>query len=185
MQKRLIILGCGDTLNSDVKRVGIRGDVMVTNQLVFDYPGRIDHVSMLDYSVDGDKYILKRKNAGYNMNFSVHKRAPQILIGKTIVTYGKSIKAVTNHGQPLFMWYFTNKPIRNSGLFGALVGKALGYDEIVMLGCPGSGGHYYDLNYPLAGPPTEAMDIIKDHPEFFSGVRSASGLTAELLGGVA
>ena len=76
----------------------------------------------------------------------------------------------------------------NSGMFAALVGIALGYDEITLAGCPSDGeGHYYDppwvrndySNFDQRGQ-VRNWEYCRDNL-FFGKVKSLSGNTREWL----
>lgn len=84
-----------------------------------------------------------------------------------------------------------------SSLFAARIALALGYDEVMVLGCPLDGaGRYYDAPWAQAGG--VGMEAVRDVHDFsnallawekyakvFDGrVKSMSGKTREILGGV-
>lgn len=76
----------------------------------------------------------------------------------------------------------------NSGMFAALVGVALGYDEITLAGCACDGkGHYYDPpkvknEYSNFGGHEKNWKYCKEH-FFFGKVKSLSGNTRVWLNG--
>lgn len=101
---------------------------------------------------------------------------------------------VHTNGQPLkdmVGWNLEFKAGRNAGLAAAVIGVALGYDEVILTGLPGDGtGHFYPtsenhLNLDYGGAYNKsAWEFIRD--EYLDGkVVSASGKTKELLGGPA
>ena len=76
----------------------------------------------------------------------------------------------------------------SSALFATLVGLAMGYEEIVLAGCPlDQEGHYYfDLTPETAGPCWLGMDFMAwldfAKTDDAAKVRSMSGYTRDILG---
>ena len=71
----------------------------------------------------------------------------------------------------------------SSGLFAALVGLKLGYDEIILCGCPADNGNFYDPEW-VSDNFTKKRKVWLGAKEFFDGrVKSMSGYTRSILGG--
>jgi hypothetical protein len=75
-----------------------------------------------------------------------------------------------------------------SGLFAVKIAVSLGYDRIIMAGCPMDGtGRYYDEPkqrgcYDDPNMIVAWRNIVHDNPEIQTRVRSLSGKTREILG---
>lgn len=152
---------------------------MAINRTLIDYAGRIKHVSMLDYAKIGDLYLKLRKRLKLNLDFDVHNRADNCQ--DCLCVSGPSfIKGVR-----LTAWK-TAESLKDSGLFGAIVGRLLGYKSIRLLGCPGDGGgHYYDT-IESAPVVTQRIlgnrDFISKNMNMFDGVRATCGPNASFFG---
>ncbi len=90
----------------------------------------------------------------------------------------------SNHEGADHIWDF-NLNGGSSGCFGAAVGVALGYDKVILCGCPADNtGNFYDPPW-LPGNFSHKRKVWKYAKEnYFHGkVFSMSGWTRELLGG--
>lgn len=88
---------------------------------------------------------------------------------------------------PLVDYVWPTDMTGTSALFGTRVGLALGYDEIALCGVPlDKSGRYYDAPWD-SGPDLNVVDMREWEafvPVFNGRVKSMSGRTRELLGGV-
>jgi hypothetical protein len=109
------------------------------------------------------------------------------------------------HNEPMNCTLHTNKPNHAgmvcwsindyglySGLFAAQVGVCLGYEEIILCGVPqDQSGRFFDPPWVTGlrhGIDRNAMqkwqNVVADHPELKKRVRSMSGFTKSLFGGI-
>ena len=79
--------------------------------------------------------------------------------------------------------------IESSGVYAMCLGLLLGYERIILVGCPGDGsGHLFHPpyrhfpGYADAGAKQAWEQAIRLHPEIAQRVRSCSGMTRDLLG---
>uniref|UniRef100_A0A6M3KFL3 Uncharacterized protein n=1 Tax=viral metagenome TaxID=1070528 RepID=A0A6M3KFL3_9ZZZZ len=178
----LLILGDGDSMPSDLKTFlswGIPHDVGALGRGIKDYPGKVQHW----FNADGDSAIHWARNLpngldtikhsfgeidGFDVDWDItqHDYHFDIITGE---------KALRTHG--------------SSALFGTFAGLHIGYEKIVLAGCPlDTNGHYYwpDKRKETLGPIWLGFDFMAwldfaEMPEA-DRVRSLSGYTAKMIG---
>lgn len=183
MDTTLTILGCGFTLPADIGRYGIVGDVMAVNRAVVDYHRPVAHFCSLDIDVIGKPLLLLRQVFDASNRLIVHRQAPEVIAGEASESDG--FEGAVMVGEVVYnmaSWCCFHKKIRNSAIFGALVGRKLGYTNIRLLGCPGYGAHYYDLQQ--SNIEYRGLDWASDNLGLFEGVRASAGITREIFGGI-
>jgi len=180
MNKALTIIGTAYCLQDDIDHYGVVGDVMAINHAIMDYKSKIHHACMCEFMKLGTKFINIRNMYGLNTNFTMHTSAPHYLE----YSHDYDIKLINEFqtilGIKVQCWD-TRRAIRNSGILGAMIGIALGYKSIRLLGIPGEGSHYYDDMHNSDGK-YFGVDFLSENVHLFSRVKSASGLTADILG---
>lgn len=162
----LLVCAGGRTLWDDLARYRRRGDVMAVNWSGCHLPLPIKHWA----SLHGDMLSLwLRLRACWAAEGHIHSHS-----------------LAAEHPGVEAGWDFDPSP-PCSGLFGALVGLALGYAPVVLAGCPETlDGHFYD---PPGEPGTytnnaghEAVWLHARDTIFAGRVRSLSGNTRDWLG---
>ena len=166
----LVIAGAGSTLWDDIRRLGdIKADWMAINEAGFALPFEFRHWASMHpqlfqhwalfrgCKIDNGKYVPSG-----NWHFHGNEKQPLV---RTI-------------------WRFENQ-MGSSGLYGVRVGLLLGYERIILVGCPYMGPRFFD-------PPWfDKIDIAsecglgpwEDFAKINNGrVRSMSGHTRRILG---
>lgn len=178
----ILILGDGDTMPQDLKEFlswGISHDAGSLGRSIKEYPGKVLHW----FNADGDSAIQWAENLpngngtikhtlGNVRGFDVDWEIEQDNYHYAEIT---GEKAERTHG--------------SSALFAVLVCLEMGYQRIVLAGCPlDTEGHYYfpDKNRDTLGPIWLGLDFMAwldflDMPEH-NNVRSMSGYTAKIIG---
>lgn len=161
----LLVCASGRTLWGDLARYPHRGDVMAVNWAGCHLPVKIDHWASLHGDMLAHWLALHAlwRHEGHIWSHSVGG-APGIESA----------------------WDF-DPPPSCSGLFATLVGLALGYERVILAGCPETlDGHYYD---PPGQPGSYTNNAGHDamwrqaRDRVFAGrVRSLSGRTRDWLG---
>lgn len=115
-------------------------------------------------SVNGHEFpdlIQARRDKGWRMDIQIHSRG-----------------RVRDAEFPIHVWI---SPIAgSSSLFGAIVGLALGYEPVILCGCPLRGTNVFRKRGGGYESYLEAWERIA--PELKNRVFSMSGLTQDLLG---
>lgn len=123
----LTVLGCGHTLVSDVLRYGVRGDVLAVSHAAAFYPGVVRHCCSNHCREILQPLLKLRRAARYPEVEHVHALA------------GDRASGVTHY------WRLAPGP-RTSGDFARMLGLAMGYSHIRLLGMPeDGGGHFYAI----------------------------------------
>ena len=135
---------------------------MCVNDIIMHYPGEINHA----YSND-NRWLNKW----------VEARRPRYVMEQI-----KPALHSCNQGDGITVWPFPGHG--TSGLGAVYVGLGMGYDEIILCGIPMDGsGHYFD-------PPSKTTNYVsgmrfwQNLPKISRNVKSMSGNTKELLGGI-
>ena len=163
----LLVCASGRTLWDDLARYGQRrGHVMAVNWAGCHLPLKIDHWASLHPDMLVHWLALHAIWRGHEGHVWTHSHKPWAGVE--------------------FTWDFELQPAC-SGFFAALLGLALGYDCVVLAGCPETlDGHYYDTpgspgsyttNYGHQGMWIGARDTC-----FAGRVKSLSGNTRDWLG---
>lgn len=179
----LLVLGDGDSMPGDLDRFlrwGIGHDVGALGRAIKAYPGYVRHW----FCGDGDLSIWWAKNLpngdgtirhcmGDVDGFDVDWDLEQDDYGYCTITGESNLGRM--HG--------------SSAMFGVLCGLALGYEKIVLAGCPmDMNGHYYfpEKKKDTLGPVWLGVDFMAwidfSLQEEAKKVRSMSGYTAKILG---
>lgn len=173
----LLITGDGKNYPCDLKkflRHNIDHDVMCIGRSIQLYPWEVQHYA--DVDADAGKWVLEH----------LHDNHPRAGLP---ITHTLGNVPWVNVG-----WEITNCPIESdeilwhgsTALFGVLIGLAMGYQRIVLAGCPmDSKGHWYFPDEKWG--PRWTMESYQAWFEFAAGkgahkVASMSGYTAQLLG---
>lgn len=178
---KLLVVGSGRCVWDDLKGFPIRRyDVMALNDMIMHFPGPLDHV----YS-DDRKRLPK---------WIAARRPRYVMLEDTFI--GHTVRRCADPS--IVCWPFVQHG--TSAQNAAFVGLLLGYEQIVLAGCPlDDSGHYFDPPFPLDTPWTEVgsnftetiPDNNRGHPilwfksyhyAFDGRVKSLSGRTRELLG---
>jgi len=175
----LLITADGKTLPDDLDLFltkGIVHDVMCIGRSIRLYPGHVHHY--VDVDADAGKWVADNLEKNHPARGPIFKH--------------------TLGDVPWFdgAWEITNCPINSedilwhgsSAYFGALIGLAMGYENIVLAGCPmDSKGHWYNPDETWG--PRWTMETYQVWFEFAATpeskrVKSLSGYTKQLLGGL-
>ena len=183
----LVVLGCGDTLWDDWERVKWTGaSTMAINEVGMLFPGKLTHWVSLHSNLLGAwarvryEYVETTKRLADPFD-----RAVPVLHGRNPDT------------QIDVAWQLLDGPLRNaiaetaeenSALFGAVLGIMMGYDRILLCGCPASGWHLIfkqSLSWYDEQRQRELLgSMIAEYPILRDRVRSASGLTRSVFGDI-
>ena len=162
----LVVAASGRSLWADLARAPTGGHLMLINHAIPFVGGVAQHLASLHEDGLPAWHFFRRTWRQYEGHMAMHSAKP--------------------HDGVESVWRF-DPPPPCSGLFGALVGLALGYGRVVLAGCPEDhGGHFYD-------PPDTPGDYVayqNNRPVWqwardnvFRGrVRSLSGNTKLWLG---
>ena len=169
----LLVVGCGRHVWRDVEdfsAFGVPCHAALINDMILHFPVldgmEVRHLVCIDHG-DVEHFAAIRRH-----NLSRHLERWTTHSGK---------------GPCDCVWAFDNIDVYQSGAFAACIGLALGYDRIVLAGCPqDSGGHYYDPEWAetehYSSRTFESQWSGNAH--IWQGrVRSLSGLTKKILGG--
>ncbi len=173
---KLIIVGSGRCVWSDLEKLQPIDDVMCVNDVIMHYPGDIDHCFSLDAPMLRKWWAARRP--------PLKKQFPKVPRFHTAGDY-------EIHG--VEKWDFQGGG--TSGLAACFCGLSLGYSEIILAGIPiDNSGHYFDPPWIKTNFQREIADkegrIRGDGRRFwvnaaekFNGrVKSMSGFTKDLLG---
>jgi len=161
--------------------------------------------SLCEWASDGEREIMMVNDIGLQLNCPLHHYA-SLHAGHLLKRfdlrkdYGLSCGGTVLHSDQAYtvngfsidvVWPFGPVQIPHllSGGFAVLVGLALGYDRIVMAGCPNNGtGRFLDEPeqvgaYEHPKVMERWQDLIEQYPEIRARVRSMSGNTRQWLGG--
>lgn len=176
---QLLILGSGSTLWEDYARFPRRedGHVMVLHQTGMHFPGAAKHW-FSNYGC-----MIPAMAAVRHGPFEGRPVAPPIQYRHT----GNGIKTMdVPEGYNIHVWPIS--PRGSQALGATLVGLIMGYDRIVLAGCPIDGNHYWDAP-SLSDKPMQLAwdrcepDWINARDTLFEGrVKSLSGRTRDWLG---
>lgn len=179
----LLVLGDGESMPSDLDTFlswGIEHDVGALGRGIKDYPGRVHHW----FNGDGETAIQWAKNLP-NGNGTIKHTCGHVdgfdvdwdWRNKDDYHYG----TITGEGP--------GRSHGSSAMFATLAGLYMGYDRIVLAGCPlDSNGHYYwpEKTQDTLGPLWMGFDMMAwiDFRDSENGhrVRSLSGYTAKIMG---
>ena len=155
MKKILLIVGSAPCLREDLAAFHAlvasgAYDVMAIGLDTAEYPGRIDHVATY-HSYELPQFYMRREAIGGNQDYEIHSQ--------------EQYRIWVNR-----LWPY-DPPSGSSAMLGVEAGMGMGYEKIILAGCPLSGR--YDEFHPGW---KVRYETIKDH------VRSLSGWTKELLG---
>ena len=169
---RLAIAGCGRSLWDDMRALGDWPDAwMAVNAAGMHLPSVPQHWASAES--DYFQYWLPLRGFTWHGDRKVMHCKAQIHAPKP----GPFVQHV---------WPFTGEG--TSSLFAVKVGLALGYGEIVLCGVPLDGaGHYYDAPWfsnEDYDQPGFLLDWERNTESFKGRVRSMSGRTREILGGL-
>lgn len=180
----LMICGSGRCLWDDVKKLaggawdGLKYDIMAVKQSGMYLPFKFQHWA----NAHGERfqYMVPLRRDGYyfrGMDNGVRGVHPQKL---GVLTHSEKQWPLVDHVWP-------SKMTGTSALFATRVGLALGYDEIALCGVPlDKSGRFYDAPWD-SGLDLNVVDMKEWEaylPVLQGRVRSMSGRTRELLGGV-
>ena len=160
----LLVCGSGRGLHNDAARVPAAVPTLAVNLAALCVRRTVLHLASLHADLVQHLLALRRQQQpGY-----IHTHANAL---------DPTVESV---------WDFEGQP-PCSGLFGALIGLALGHAPVLLAGCPeDDGGHFYDPiglsgDYLTGG---NEQSWIWHRDNVFAGrVRSLSGRTGEWLGG--
>jgi len=175
----LLITGDGRTLPDDLERFlswNLSHDVMCIGRSIQLYPGQVTHYS--DVDADAGKWVVEN-------------------LARTYPDKGDPVTHTLGDVEWFDIgWEVEDQPIQSdevlwhgsTALFSVLVGLSLGYDRIVLAGCPmDSKGHwYFSEDVEPRGLPKwtpESYQVwfeFAKHPKSYN-VRSMSGYTKTLL----
>ncbi len=169
----LLVVGCGRHVWRDVEdfsAFGVPCHVALINDMILHFPildgMDVRHLICIDHG-DVEHFAFIRRH-----NLSSHLERWTTHSGK---------------GPCDCVWAFDNVEVYQSGAFASAIGLALGYDRIVLAGCPqDNGGHYYDPEgVETAHYSTRTFEMQwSENARIWQGrVRSLSGLTKKILGG--
>ncbi len=172
----LTIVGCAECVKDDIEKFGVHGDIMAINHMAIYLELPCLHLVSLHVELIANIRFLRKLHLNNQKfhNFQTHKVG---LLNKSVDHFEDSID---------FLWKFENQPL-NSGISGILIGLALGYKKILLLGMPFSTQRrFHDIvtgerkfnSYKDSLEKTVGHEIIKES----NVVRSASGLTREIYG---
>jgi hypothetical protein len=167
--KNLLVIGSASGVWDDLKKVNPDDyDLMGINHMMIHYPGRLDHGATLHSDhMPGFAFFQ-----GYEAS-------------------NKPCQMMMTHSNFKNEWVKTVWPIHRdggtSGLFGVFIGLLMGYDKIVLAGCPcDDSRHFYDppdFVYDAYARDTRLAEWTRANDEIFNGqVKSLSGRTKQLLG---
>jgi hypothetical protein len=178
---RLILCGAARCLWDDLKKAGgVDGaDLMCINQAGLHMPYEFEHW----VSVHGELFQwlvpLRNNGKGYIMHGKDNHRVEHRATLSGIMTHSVDQYPLVSH-----VWPISN--VGTSSMFGARVGLALGYEQIILCGVPIDGtGHFFEAPFhkQLVDFKESALRFWQDALSEFKGkVFSMSGNTRELLG---
>lgn len=160
----LTVLGRGKSLEADVRRFAVLGDVMAVGPGIAFWPYRLDHAVCCHDIKLTELYLDLRRARGFDTGAQVHCLAKNPASAATI------------------LWELGITPC-DSEHFAALLGVAMGYEQVRLMGAGLSGcGSYYDFT----GAPDPDVEDKREQwlktRRAMPNVRSASGFTAAILG---
>jgi len=169
----LMIIGTGRCVMDDLDRYEPKGDVLVIKQMGLFYP-KFRHWWLSD-TKDYPNWLKTVRETGrardMRIPFHTHSNAG----------FQEGID---------FRWQFNPRHARSAGLESTIIGLAMGYDSIVLAGCPAdNSGHFYPDARFVPGAlridygdreHKDAWMLIKDLSN--GRVKSLSGNTREWLG---
>ena len=164
----LTVMGPAWSLAQDIQFFGIKGDVMTISDATGYYPGSIRH-AVTRHNREITPPLLGLRSS--------RRRESPLYVHALRGDVGLSVTTI---------WHLLPHP-DDSGLMGALLGVAMGYEDVRLLGLPlAPGGHFYDF----MGKGAKNSDYPKQfrkawekaNPVLQGVVRSAGGWTRELLG---
>jgi hypothetical protein len=175
MKKWLIIMGSAPCLEEDLENIKSEIEYLRLLEEIFDfmaigldcadrYLGRIEHCATY-HPVDFAGFRKRRSIAGGNLDYVTHSH--EMLEGSHVM----------NGEQAQRIWPY-QKPSGSSAMLGVEVGIGLGYEKIIVAGCPLVGKNQKGSRYnEFQDGWTKRFETIKDK------VRAMSGFPRELLGG--
>lgn len=180
---RLMVCGAGRSLWDDLRAVldkwerGGSFHTMAVKQVGMYLPWKPEHWA----GAHGERFqwMVPLRRDHYYFKGRVNERG--------VYPNKLGIKVHAEKGWPLVDYAWEGPLTGTSGLFAVRIGLALGYDEIALCGMPLDGlGRFYDAPWNH-GPDLNVVDMSeweKFLPVFKGRVRSMSGRTRELLGGL-
>lgn len=167
----LLVVGCGRNVWRDVEdfcAFGVRADAALINDMILHFPVAdgvpVRHLVCIDPGDVEHFAALRRHNLSrYLERWTTHSVLPPCDC----------------------VWAFDNVEIYQSGALASAIGLVLGYDRIVLAGCPqDNSGHYYEPEWmETEHYATRTFRAQWEGPVWRGRVRSMSGMTREILGG--
>ena len=193
----LLVIGAGATLGRDLRRVNHiewTGDKMAINAAGILYPMLFRHWA----TIHGDCAMFHPHNTCLNHYGAGHKRSMGKVVWRDQIMVHSArmgIKGQSIVNDWMYEWGEEHFPRHwrngSSGLFAVEIGLLLGYDKIVLAGCPlDHSGYCWDAgDWPVNGlgwttaVPESTKAIWRERAQVWNGrVASLSGWTRELLG---
>jgi len=161
---RLLVIGSGHTLLSDIEKAGDWGCEKLAVNAAGIFISDLDHYySSMSDCIPG--WLGARGNFYSNNDIIVH---------------------ANKGGKADYLWPVNGRFAPNSGVGAAVIGCGLGYDEIVLAGIPADGGLHFHPHWEDKmdhGQPNKLTAWERLKNEYFDGrVTSLSGNTREMLG---